>query len=68
METSRKLTCGTSHFKTKQHAVKYYAMYNENALDVDGKIKRGEIHIGRPKLKLGQTLMIDEDGRYLIMD
>ncbi len=58
---------GTSHFKDLYSAYRYYAPYGYNDKDVDRKISEGEIHIGAPTLKPGETLsMIDNGTRYAI--
>tara|TARA_R100000963_G_C4611797_1_gene81972 strand:+ start:339 stop:596 length:258 start_codon:yes stop_codon:yes gene_type:complete len=80
---------GTSHFRSKRDARRYYRPYLELTpgwngdefksfdavafeleLWIDLKIKRGEIHIGRPThlLKKGDSLAIDRDGRYHIKE
>jgi len=63
-------TIGTSYFATKGHAIKYYAQHDPSATEkeiqewVDCKLENGEIHIGQPVLKTGESLNIDDDGRY----
>lgn len=60
---------GTCYFRSKQDAVRYYATYREDAQSVEGKIRRGEIKIGKPPLREGQCLAIDkEEGRYIIQE
>jgi hypothetical protein len=59
------LTMGTSHFVSSLAAIRYYKAYGESAEDVRGKIDRGEIHNGMPKVPLGHTLrIIPDEGRY----
>lgn len=60
---------GTSHFVNKPAAVRYYRNYEyPNAVKaVERKIAEGEIHIGQPTLKPGETLnVIDNGTRYQI--
>lgn len=66
---------GTSHFVSIQAAELYYSDYIPNfskavvAAHVANKIKSGDIHIGKPELKPGETLVICDDGtRYAIDD
>ena len=61
------MTFGTSHFRSKQDILNYYKPYGISFEDIDNKIKRGEIHIGKPKLEKGETLgIIKNEGRYSI--
>lgn len=71
---------GTCYFPSYGAALRYYRPYAEfescdsdqsiqqqvRAL-VDRKLNSGEIHIGRPDLKPGETLSI-EDNRYHITE
>lgn len=58
---------GTSYFRSLPDAVKYYKPYGENTTSVKYKIKMGEIHIGRPKIKNNEHLLLNkEEGRYFI--
>jgi hypothetical protein len=57
---------GTSHFESLAAAEKYYRCYGVTKDNVGRKIAEGEIHIGKPELKSGQTLRLDEDRRYWI--
>lgn len=62
---------GTSHFESKQAAVKYYSPYHyADVVDaVDRKIAEGEIHIGAPTVKPGEHLYLNHrEGRYFIED
>ena len=64
---------GTSYFRSKRAAVRYYSYENWNIEVVEQsvyrKIKSGEIHIGKPPLKPGQSLeLIDGGNRYAIVD
>jgi len=54
---------GTSYFPTLHDAYMYYA--NLSIEQVAYKIKLGEIHLGKPVLKAGETLFI-KDNRYFI--
>ena len=55
---------GTPNFVSLEAAVKYYATYGEDREDVEYKIENKIIFIGKPELRKGDTLVIDEDGRY----
>lgn len=58
---------GTSHFVSREAAVRYYAEYGENAADVDRKLREGIIAIGAPKVKRYEKLsIIPGEGRYQI--
>ncbi len=62
---------GTSHFTSLVAAIRYYKDYGyDNAKEaVKRKIREGEIHIGRPKLKAGQSLATTDGGkRYEIIE
>lgn len=66
---------GTSHFVSVRAANLYYLQYGHDSSDVLHKIIAGEIHIGKPALKLGQRLEIIDaatsrrwDGRYAIVE
>lgn len=67
---------GTCYFPTYGAALRYYRPYaRANARlktsfarqIVDQKLNSGEIHIGKPEIKPGQTLSI-EDNRYFITE
>jgi hypothetical protein len=64
---------GTSYFPSPAHAESYYTPYWKGLSDFDfnkiikEKIRSGEIHIGKPALKPGQTLFI-QDNRYFIQE
>ena len=63
------LYIGTSHFVSRDAAIRYYSEYgySDPAKTVDRKIAEGEIHIGEPTLKRGQTLSTGDKGtRYFI--
>ena len=57
---------GTCHFPATANAVRYYARQGGfTAADVSAKIAAGEIVIGKPPLKPGDTLILLDDGdRY----
>ena len=60
-------TYGTSHFVTREAAIRYFAGYHYSADDVDWKIATGRIHIGPPTAGPGDTVTLDaSEGRYLI--
>jgi len=54
---------GTSYFVTRAAAAEYYG----SAEEASRKLAAGEIHIGKPELKPGERLRLDEsEGRYFI--
>ena len=60
---------GTSHFVSKQAAIRYYRPYGYTEVSrvVEQKIADGEIHIGAPALKSNQNCYVNADeGRYFI--
>lgn len=68
---------GTCYFPSYGAAMRYYRPYvgvivrgaqvHELRAMVDQKLNEGEIHIGKPALKPGETLSI-EDNRYHITE
>lgn len=56
---------GTCYFVSRAHAESYYAAYEgRNASKaVQRKLNKGEIHIGKPPLKDGETLCLCDEGR-----
>lgn len=62
---------GTCYFPTYGAAMRYYRPYEspcttqELRSAIDRKLNEGQIHIGKPALKDGETLTI-EDNRYHI--
>lgn len=63
----RDMRYGTSYFPSIEHAQRYYKPYGFDAAAVDRKLAEGEIHIGEPPLKAGQSLyLIDNFTRYAI--
>lgn len=61
-----KTTTGTAHFLSLRAAVRYYATYGYSVGDVVKKLSEGAICLGRPRLKAGQALGINAEGRYTI--
>jgi hypothetical protein len=60
---------GTNHFVSMDAAIYYYSEYGYDAADVCDKQNAGEIAIGKPELKPGQTLSVIDNGtRYAITD
>ena len=57
---------GTSHFESLAAAESYYRCYGITKDNVGLKITDGEIHVGKPEVKEGQRLGLDEDRRYWI--
>lgn len=62
---------GTSHFKSREAAMRYYRDYGYKDLGhaVDRKLADGEIHLGPPALKSDGTerfILIDGGLRYAI--
>lgn len=64
---------GTSHFVSHAHAVSYYRPYapdlnyRERRAWIESKVRDGEIHIGRPECKPGESIVTIDDGtRYAI--
>lgn len=56
---------GTSYFVSLDFAILYYRPYGYDRQGVKQKINAGEIHIGKPVLKPGETLsVIPDEGRY----
>jgi hypothetical protein len=61
------MTIGTSHFTSREAATSYYRNYGFRSEDVEEKIKQGEIKIGPPQAKEGETIFINqEEGRYFV--
>jgi hypothetical protein len=59
---------GTSYFVSLAAAVRYYRDVEDNPVGaVARKVTAGEIHIGKPVLKEGETLsVIDAGTRYAV--
>jgi hypothetical protein len=63
------LRIGTSHFITRAAANRYYAAQGETAASVGRKLAAGEIHIGRPPRKAGQSVgVIPGEGRWYLIE
>lgn len=59
---------GTSYFISKAAANRYYKSYGHSARDVAQMVAHGEIHIGRPVPKAGESVgIIPGEGRYYIL-
>lgn len=57
----------TNHFRDFKTAVRYYKAYGFNREAVSLKLKRGEIKLGEPTVRTGDTVTLDpEEGRYHI--
>jgi hypothetical protein len=61
---AKPMTYGTSYFRSMMHAVWYYkSQYGEAALVlVPEKVQNGEIYIGMPPLKNGETCFLIDNG------
>jgi hypothetical protein len=66
---------GTSHFVSKDSAMRYYAYenpsasYSERRNAIERRLAEGAIHIGEPTLKPGERLLVIDDGtRYAIAE
>lgn len=59
---------GTSHFVSLRCALSYYAEYGVGKAGVTRKIAEGEIHLGPPTLKTGETIrLVDQNRRYAVI-
>ena len=58
------VTYGTPYFRSMVHAAMYYrAQYGAAAhIIVAKKVRDGEIHIGKPPIKDGETIFLIDDG------
>lgn len=58
------MTYGTSYFRSMVHAAMYYrSQYGAAAHHyVAEKVRNGEIHIGKPPMKDGETCFLIDDG------
>jgi hypothetical protein len=59
---------GTNRFRSIQDAVRYYAAQGETQADVQQKLNDGEIRIGAPQLKANESVTVDSDGRFFIIE
>jgi hypothetical protein len=58
---------GTSYFATRYDAESYYRRIGYGPGDVKAKLDAGEIHVGHPPLKPGETChLIAGENRYEI--
>lgn len=61
------VTVGTSHFTSKEAAIRYYEYEGATIDDIDHKIAEGLIHIGKPALKPGEyCTTVDNYARYAV--
>lgn len=67
------MTYGTCYFRSMIDAVRYYCDYEpgyswrEVAFLVEEKVRNGDIHIGMPPLKDGETcFLIDKGTRWAV--
>ena len=71
-QNARRSTWGTSHFESFTAAQNYYSTYStgnyaQGQALISEKLATGEIHIGPPTLKPGETLSLHtEERRYFI--
>lgn len=58
------MTYGTSYFRSKVHAIFYYQSQHGAyaGLAVEEKLQRGDIHLGMPPLKDGETCFLIDNG------
>lgn len=61
---------GTSHFRDKRAALRYYRAYGNDSAEVERKLAEGEIFLGPPtNTPAGSRVRIDPaEGRYFIED
>jgi hypothetical protein len=62
------MVTGTCHFESIFAAIRYYADYGYDNVNmaVLRKLREGEIKIGPPKLKEGERVFLNDEGRYCI--
>ncbi len=58
---------GTENFKSTAHAVKYYESQGYDKDYVMKALKSGAIKTGRPQIKAGEKLALNNEGRYVII-
>lgn len=63
------MTFGTSYFISKSAAIRYYRVYEGKYAEqvVEQKLKNGEIHLGEPPIVRGESLRVNDEGRYEIL-
>jgi hypothetical protein len=63
------IAVGTSHFRSRWAAYRYYTPYGFTSRAVDNKIRDGEIHISTPDVDpaAGEYVHWDTDGRAVII-
>jgi hypothetical protein len=58
---------GTNHFTSRLAAIEYYARQDIGHETVDERLAEGEIFIGAPEAKAGESVRVDlAEGRYWI--
>lgn len=55
------MTYGTAYFRSMVHAIWYYHPQYDDGY-VTEMVRRGEIHIGQPPLKDGETCFLIDNG------
>ena len=60
---------GTCYFQSIATAVRYFADYEAEPIKaVHRKLDEGSIQIGKPAVKSGQRLILNDEGRYFIYE
>ncbi len=59
---SQSIRTGTAYFPNLWHAAKYYRDYGLTTADVRRKVSESEIHLGTPRTKPGQRLVLVDGG------
>jgi hypothetical protein len=60
---------GTNRFRSIKDAERYYAVQGGlTPQDVQAKLQAEEIRIGAPQLKANESLTVDSDGRFFIIE
>lgn len=63
------MTIGTNYFVSRSAAISFYYAYGYDSIEVDRRIKEGDIHIGEPPTKPGETIIrVDGGKRYAIIE
>jgi len=61
------MNIGTNHFVDRLSLIRYYSKQGFCLGEINEKLERGEIKIGKPKIKDKETLeIIPDEGRYFI--